>query len=1030
MFNLIKILLMKIKLFLLMLFATSFTLLSAQISLVKGVVTDETGMPAPGVSVTFKGITVGTVTNVKGEYSLKIPAEAKTLVFSYVGYTTQEINLAGKPVINVQLEQNTIGLKDVVVVGYGVQKKVNLTGSIASVKGSDLAKRTTIQTSQALQGMAAGVTVTSTSGKPGKENTSIRIRGIGTINDNNPLVLVDGISSSLDAVDPNDIESMSILKDAASSAIYGSRAANGVVLITTKRGKSDKVTVSYKSTLGFTTPLAVPKNASAWDYMTMYDEANANDTRSAAGVPGGYIYGTAKINQWRDTTNRDAYPNTDMMRETWRNKAYQTQHYLGFSLGNEKFKSNTSINYSWQNAHIPNSDFARYGIRSNNSYTVNKFFEAGFDLSVRNTKIKDAAPGTEIEGLMRQPAIYQTRYSNGIWGTSYAGTPHTMQTIYDGLAMRYEDYQETLAKVYAKITPFKGLQIDFSYTPKVSYANYKNVNKTADVYDYKTGLVSLKSTALATITEQRDKTIEDDINLLVNYSNSLGKHDFSLLGGLQYLTNRYNTLSAYRQGNIFQQFEEISVYDPTNMTNSGLSNEWALKSYFGRLNYAYAGKYLLEANIRYDGSSRFAKGYKWGVFPSFSGAWRFSSEDFLQDISWLSNGKLRASWGELGNQSGLGSNYPFALNIATNQYSVFGGILNPGYAPVNYALKNITWESTRMIDLGIDLSFFKGKLDATFDWYKKDTRDILLNMMIPAVMGYSNSPKQNAGSVENKGWDLSVTHTNNIGQFNYKITGILSDVHNKITNLGGLGPQVSGVHVRQVGSPIDAIYGLQSNGLFSSFTEASTHPVTQFGSLQGGDIRYIDQLTVDTDGDGIKDAGDKKLNGDDRVVLGNPIPRYTFSLDLYASYKGFDLSVFFQGVGKRDGYVSGWLAYPFQNASTALVQHLDHWSEANPNPNAAYPRLSINKQTNNLQPSDFWKVSAAYFCLKNIQLGYTLPTKLLKGKAISNVRLFASGTNVFTISEMPLGMDPESPETVQNSTPLLATYTFGVEVKF
>jgi TonB-linked SusC/RagA family outer membrane protein len=1018
------------KVFSLLILLLSFTVLFAQEKSVTGRVTDEKSESLPGVNVIVKGTTIGTITDSDGNFKITVPSGKTVVQFSFVGFENVDVDVSRTNNVKVQLKTTTIGLDEVVAVGYGTQKKANLSGSVEAVKGETLAKRSTIQTSQALQGIASGVTVTSNSGKPGKENTSIRIRGIGTLNDNNPLVLIDGVSSSIDAVDPNDIESMSILKDAASSAIYGSRAANGVILITTKRGKTDKVSVTYKASASFTSPLTIPRNATAWDYMTMYDEANANDLRNDLGVPGGAIYGTDKINTWKNSTDRDAYPNSDMMREAWSQRAYQTQQYLGFSVGNEKFRSNTSINYSWQDAHVPNSDYKRYGVRSNNSYTVNKIVEVGFDLSIRNTKIADSAPGTNIEGMMRQPAIYQTRYSNGIWGTSYAGTPHSMQYIYEGLAMRYEDYQETLAKLYAKITPFKGMQLDFSYTPKVSIANYKDVNKTADVYDYKTGLVSLKSTGLANMTEQRDKTIEDDINILATYTNSFGKHDVGALGGFQYLTNLYNTMNAYRQGNNFQQFEEINAYDPTGMTNGGASNEWALMSYFGRLNYSYAGKYLLEANVRYDGSSRFANGYKWGVFPSFSGAWRFSSENFMQQFNWLNSSKLRALWGELGNQSGLGSNYPFALTVATNQYNVFGGVLNPGYAPVNYALTDITWESTRMIDFGIDLSFFKGKLDATFDWYKKDTRDILLNIAIPGVMGYANSPKQNAGSVENKGWDLSISHNNTVGKFYYKVTGILSDVKNQITNLGGLAPQVSGVHVKQVGSPIDAIYGLQANGLFSSFAEARAHTVAQYGKLQGGDIRYIDQLTVDTDGDGVMDAADNKLTGTDRVVLGNPIPRYTYSLDIYTSYKGFDLTLFVQGVGKRDGYISGWLSYPFQNASTALVQHLDRWSEANPNPNAAYPRLSINQQSNNLQPSSFWQVSAAYMRLKNVQLGYTLPSQLLKNKSISSLRFFAGGTNLFTTSKMPLGMDPESPETVQNSTPLLSTYTFGVEVKF
>jgi TonB-linked SusC/RagA family outer membrane protein len=1000
---------------------------------ISGTVT-ENGSPMPGVTVVVKGTSIGTVTDENGEFLLNVPEADQILVFSFVGFGTQEIDISGKSNVDVQMEASTVGLEEVVAVGYGTQKKVNLTGSISSLQGENLARRNVVQTSQALQGMAAGVTITSNNGKPGKEGTTVRIRGIGTVNDNNPLVLIDGVSSSLDAIDPNDIESMSILKDAASSAIYGSRAANGVILITSKRGKTDKVSVTYKGSVGFTMPLEIPKNATAWDYMALYDEATGNDLRNDQGVPGGFLFGPDKINASKNATDRDAYPNTDMMEETWQKQAYQTQQYLGFSLGNEKIRSNTSINYTWQDAHVPNSGYTRYGIRSNNSYTVNKFFEVNFDMSVRNTDNNDAAGSTLIEGLMRQPAIYQTRYSNGIWGSSYAGTPHAMQYIYDGLVMRYENWQETIVKIGTTLTPFAGMKLDLSYAPKFSGNSFKNVNKTTYIYDYQTGLPILGPVgayqSYAYMSETRQRTREDDINILMNYSKSVQKHDVTVLGGFQYLTNTFNHLYAYRQGNNFQQFEELDSYNPTGMTNSGYTTEWALMSYFGRLNYGYAGKYLFEANVRYDGSSRFANGYKWGLFPSFAGAWRFSSESFMQNISWLTNGKIRASWGELGNQQGLGSNYPFALSVATNQHTVFGGTLNPGYAPVNYALNNITWESTQMINYGIDLSFFDSRFDLSFDWYKKNTDDILLNIAIPGVMGYANSPRQNAGSVENEGWDLSLSLKNIKGDFYYRITGIVSDVHNKITDFGGLPPQVSGVHVRQVGDPIDALYGYVADGFFSSFAEARAHPVAQFGKLQGGDIRYIDQLTVDTDGDGIPDAGDNRITGTDRVVLGNPIPRMTYSLDLYTAYKGLDLTIFVQGVGIRDGYVSGWLAYPFANASTVLVQHLDRWSEANPDPNAAYPRLSINQHSNNTQPSSFWQVSAAYVRLKNVQLGYTLPVGKLANSNIAGVRFYANGNNLFTKSKMPLGMDPESPETVQNSYPLIKTYTFGVEVKF
>jgi TonB-linked SusC/RagA family outer membrane protein len=752
--------------------------------------------------------------------------------------------------------------------------------------------------------------------------------------------------------------------------------------------------------------------------MALYDEANGNDLRTDAGVPGGAVYGADKINNWKNATDRDAFPNSDMIRETYKKQSIQTQHYIGFSFGTDQLKSSTSLTYLNQDAILPNTFMKRYGLRSNNTYNVNDYIEFGLDLSSRSTGINDAAPGTEVEGMMRQPAIYPTRYSNGVWGNSYAGTPHVMHYIFEKLNMRYEDYQETIAKIYTRIKPFKGMSVDVWYAPRLSTANYKGVSKTTSLYDYKTGNVIYKSTGLPSMYETRDITKENDINILATYDKSLKKHHLTALGGFQYLTNYFNELYGTRQGNNFQQFEEINAYDPTGQITSGFSNEWALMSYFGRLNYSYDNKYFLEGNVRYDGSSRFANGFKWGVFPSFSGAWRFTSEDFMKDVSWLSNGKLRASWGQLGNQSGLGSNYPFALTVATNQYTVFGGVLNPGYAAVNYALNNISWESTTMLDFGMDLGFFDNKLNVNFDWYNKQTNNILLNMAIPGVMGYANSPKQNAGSVENKGWDLTVSHNNTFGDFSYKITGILSDVQNKITDLGGLGPQVSGTHVKQVGSPIDAFYGLRADGLFSSFAEARAYTVAQFGKLQGGDIRYKDL------------DGDSKITGSDRQVLGNPIPRYTYSLDLSAAWKGFDFAAFFQGVGKRDDYISGWLAYPFQNASTAFVQHLDRWYEGNPNPNAAYPRLSINQQSNNLQASTFWMLNGAYLRLKNLQVGYTLPYNMVKKVGISNLRVYANGNNMFTLSKMPLGMDPESPESNNNSVPLIKMYTFGVEVKF
>lgn len=990
---------------------------------ISGVVKDKSGETIIGANIVVKGDpSNGTITDLDGKFELQVPDNA-TLEISYVGYAVQNIKVDGRSVIDVILVDDSKALDEVVVVGYGVQKKVNLSGSVESLKGENLSKKATIQTSQALQGMAPGVTVTTNSGKPGSEGMSIRIRGVGTLNSNDPLVLVDGVSSSIDAVDPNDIENLSILKDAASASIYGSRAANGVILITTKRGKTEKVGITYRTTLGITSPITRIKNASAWDYMTLYDEANANDMRDDNGKPGGYIYGPEKIETWKNATDRDAYPNSDLWNETYKKSSILTQQYLGISGGTEKFQSNTSINYSWQDALIKNTDYTRYGIRSNNTYKYNKYLEFGADISLRKSQVKDA---TSISGgyytldqLMRHPAIYPTRYSNGVWGANYAGTPHVGMVIGEQLAMTYNDYLEALTKFRMTITPFDGLRFDASYAPKFNYHEKKQVLKEHSLYDYQTGDEIYHSTNPGFIREERYKDREDDINLILNYNKTLGKHELGVMGGFQYLKHTYNELKAYRDGNKFPQYEELNSFDPTNQSNSGTTNEWALMSYFGRLNYGFAGKYLFEANVRYDGSSRFAKGHKWGFFPSFSAAWRFSSEEFMKNTaSWLSNGKLRASWGELGNQDGLGSNYPFSLNVATNQYGIFGNNLAPGYAPVNYALSNITWETTRMIDFGIDLGFFDNRLNIMFDWYKKDTRDILLTMAIPGVMGYSNSPKQNAGSVTNKGWDLSVSYNDNVGDFTYRVTGIVSDVLNEITDLGGLAPQVNGRHVNMVGAPISAIYGYLADGYFSSFQEARASTVKQWGKLQGGDLKYLD----------LNESG--AMDGDDRRVIGNVIPRWTYSADFYGAYKGFELSAFFQGVGKRDVYMGGWEAYPFEGAATALDQHKDRWSEANPNSDARYPRLSINQHTNNTQTSTHWLANGAYLRLKNLQLAYNLPKSLIGNLGLSGVRVFANGSNLFTISNLPLGMDPEAPEGLQNGYPLLRSYTFGIEVKF
>ena len=980
---------------------------------VKGKVVEPDGTPVIGASVLVPGTTRGTITDVQGEFQINVAA-GTALEVSCIGYATKTVTAADW--MSVILEQDTTNLDEVVVVGYGVQKKVNLTGAVSSVRGEDLAFKNVMSTAQSLQGVAAGLTVTTATGEP--DDATMRVRGIGTLNNNDPLILIDGVAGSMSGLDPNDIESVSVLKDAASAAIYGSRAANGVILITTKHGRSNDLKVTYKGTVSTSRAITLPQLVNAWEYLQMRNDANANDTRKADGTPGGHLWSDQEIQTWKTSTDRDAYPNSNIIEETFK-PATETQHYLGIQTGTEKFSTNTSLNYTWRDGDVKNINFNRYGIRSNNKYFLSDWASISADISARRRHYDTPyGNGANLDQFFRQAPIYATKYSNGVWAGNYSGTPHVRHQIEDNYMPRQQEWSEMMGRFALTLTPVKGLSVDFSFAPKWNTHDAKNIVTYPTLYNYKTGEINWSPTNPNSISQTNEREKEFDHNILATYNVSLGKHDIAAMAGWQYLTYHYDYLYGYRDGNIFPQFKEINAFDVTNQKTSGTASEWALMSYFGRFNYAYATKYLFEANVRYDGSSRFAAGYRWGVFPSFSVGWRFSEESFMDWAdSWLNNGKLRVSYGHLGNQQGVGA-YATALNVNTTSYAVFGGEPTAAYSVSEYATQNLTWEKTTDFNVGIDLALFN-KLNLSFDWYKKTTDGILMGKNIPYIMGYTNSPYQNVGVVENKGWDFTATWFDVKGDFSYRITANLADVHNKIIDMNGnrsIGTPTANLE----GYPIGSLYGLEADGLFSSWAEAQAAPA-QWGVLQGGDIRYKD-LT----GDGI-------VNDEDRTIIGNTIPRYTYSLDALFQWKGFDLDLFFQGVGKRDGYINGWYRYPFQNETTPFKEHLDYWQEGtNENPNAKLPRLSVNQQTNNQKVSTFWRRDASYLRLKNVQLGYRMPSKWFdKSNFISSCRLFVSGTNVFTIDHYGIkGMDPESNFSPENTYPINRQWTCGVEIRF
>jgi len=1012
-----------------LLLAASINMYAQQGITISGTVTDN-GEPLPGVSVRVKGATIGDATDVNGKYQLTVPGTDAVLVFSYVGYSTAERTVGNQRVIDVNLAEDTQLIDEVVVVGYGTQKKLNLTGSVEAVKGEDIVKRPVMSTTLALQGLASGVTITSTGAQPGKENETVRIRGIGTLNDNNPLILVDGVASSLNAVNPYDIESISILKDAASSAIYGSRAANGVIIITTKRAKTDRFTVNLSANFGFQKPVDKPKFLGAIDYLELYDIASANDARRDDGSAGGVTYGKEYIDNYKANMATDPYryPDTDWAELMYKVPAFQQQYNLSFSGGTEKLKALVTLGVQDQNGNFPDTYMKRYNIRVNTDYQFSEKFSASIDVLGRYSVVSGPYNTNFAMGEVRRTAAIRPYLTE-------SGQLANLAAGYNVYAVGQEKfagydrnwYQEGLANLTLSYSPFKSLRFDASYAPKLNFETRKQHRKVIEYYNPDGTYVRSEPT-IQQLEMRKQYSLNHDIKFLANFNKSfLGQHNVSVLAGFQQIMHFWEDMTARREGSLFT-YDQLGSFPVGNQLGTGNAIEWDLQSWFGRINYDFRGKYLFEANVRYDGSSRFAKGHQWGLFPSFSAGWRFSQESFLENISWLSNGKLRASWGQLGNQmilntDGTANYYPFSMDINLSQPVVFNQAVADGYAATNYAMIDISWETTEMTNIGIDLAFLNNKFEAVVDYYIKTTKDILLSMNIPHIMGYANSPVQNAGKVENKGWDLTLAYNDRHGDFSYRIAANLSDVKNKVLDMKGQVRNHNTILTDREGFPINSLYGLRADGLFPSFETARAYPVTQYGKLQGGDVKYLDQ------------NGDNLINNDDFVIMGNTIPRYTFSLDLSAQYKGFDLGLFFQGVGKRDSYLSGDLAWAFNNNGNIQQWQKDGmWREGQTN--AKYPRLYIQNSNNN-QPSSYWLENAAYMRLKNLQIGYTIPKKVLDGFFIESARFYLSCQNVFTLKHMTEGYDPEqrdfdpaSENGARNNVPFVTTYSLGFNLNF
>lgn len=942
---------------------------------------DANGEPIIGASVKVKGSTGGTVTDIDGNFTLDVPAGAE-LEISSIGYLKQIVK--AKANVAIVLKDDSQTLDELVVVGYGVQKKENLTGAVASMNAEKLATRPVSSLSSALAGEMAGVTAVQTSGAPGSQNASITVRGKNSINAASPLVIVDGVPGSMNVINPAEIESVTVLKDAASAAIYGVQAANGVILITTKKGKTGKTTVSYNATFSWSSLLAKLDLVDAYGYAYLYNEAYLND-HPGAKKP----FSDETVEKYRT----GQLPSTDWYKEALTGSGFEHQHNLSLSGGNDKTTYNMYLGYLGQEGVTKDIDYNRINARMNITSQINKYITLGLNASgYRGTK-QDAWSGYNqvIQGISRSHPTDPVYDEDGNFKYVGVDNPVAVQGR-DKTGWQKTIDQEVFLIGSAEIKPIKDLSIKGVYSWRNWTQDQLGFKKTWGYGTYNSG--------------QREGYVRNynydylTGQILVNYNKSFGDHNLGVLAGMESYDVKYRYVTANRKGGGNNNLDSsLNTLDASSQKNSSGGTEMTRLSYFGRLQYNYAGKYLFEANVRRDASSRFPKDSRWGTFPAFSAGWRISEEAFMKNVDWLSNLKLRLGWGKTGNEELKSSDlYPAVPTYAYGSYMFGNSLYSTAYESrlVNDQLK---WATVTNYELGIDAGFLNNKLTMELSVYKKKTNDMLLYLPLQGVIGL-DAPAQNVGSVENRGFELVLGHNNRIGKdWSYNLSLNMGYNKNEIIDMAGTdGPIDNGnggtddTQWNIEGYGVSSWYGYVADGLFRSEEELKKGPL-RTGNEKLGDIRYKD---LDDDGE---------ITAADRKIIGNKMPKWTGGFNFSVGYKNFELSGLLQGAFDTKRYYNGESSYAFYNSASCLNKHWDRWSEENPNGN--FPRLSLSSQTNNVL-STFWLQDASYVRMKNLTLAYTLPSDLISRIGLSFAQVYLAGENLFTISGLDKGLDPES----------------------
>ena len=998
---------------------------------VTGKVNDNNGEPLIGATVAIKGGSAGTITDMDGNFSLAAPANA-TLLVSYIGYTPQEVSVKNQKAISVVLLEDSKTLDEVVVIGYGAVKKKDLTGAVASIKGDDLAAKKTTTLSTALQGSVSGLMVRRNNDAPGASASSMHVRGVTTIGDSSPLIIVDGVPcDNIDYVNSNDVESISVLKDAAAASIYGSKAAAGVVLITTKRGGQADLSLNYTGEFGVVIPTRQPEMVGVTRYLEMQNELLYNDNPSAGFFQ---LYTSDQVKNWVDYNRTDPnnYPITDWTDLILKNSSTKQSHTVSLSGGNKSVRTKASLTYDEVDGLYEGRGFQRYMFRGNNDFTISDKLSATLDINVRHAKNKSTIYDP-FSDMRKIPAIYPATWADGRIASGKSGAnPYGLLQMGGNKVAKSTQIGGKAALTFK---PFKGLSLQAIVAPFINFSKskafrqhaYYNLMDNPDAYggDLAGGGITYATNKLS---EERNENYQVTSQAIANYMRSFGKHDVTLMVGYENYVMRSDKLTAARDQYEFTQYPYLNIGPEDYMENSGTGTEYTSNSVFGRVIYSYADRYLFQANVRRDASSRFSSQYRWGTFPSFSAGWVVSEEKFMKkaNIDWLSFLKLRGSWGMLGNER-IGDNYfPYmALMTFGNALFYKDGVVvsEKTAAQRNLAVEDITWETTTSTDIGIDMNFFNNRLRFTADYYWKQTKDMLLDIQIPFIMGYAD-PKTNAGKMSTKGFDIEVGWNDKIGDVFYGVSFNLSDFKSKIDYLRDSDIIADG-KVKRAGVLFNEWYGYVCEGIYQTQDEVDNSAKLN-NQVTVGDLKYKDISGPNGVPDGVISADY------DRVPLGNSLPRFQYGGNLHAAYKGLDLSVAFQGIGKQNSYVSKDMVQPLRDnyGSVPAIIEGNYWSPFNTaeqNAASKYPRLTSVGLSNNYATSTFWLFNGSYFRLKNVTLGYTLPSAWTKQASIKKVRLYVSASDLFCLSKFPKGWDPEMGA---SAYPITTSILFGLSVNF